>query len=202
MAKKNRIKLTQPVLRSRVDVESTLNEITLTTINRNRAQLDMDKAITAARERYEATIATCNQAIEEKSELVRTWAEQNPAEFGKVKSIDFVHAVIGFRTGTPTLKPMRGWTWDRVLEKMKGSAFWSAWIRTKEEVNKQTLLIDRDSLADHLPDIGLQVKQDESFYIEPKLTDQDNKIDLDSRSERSIRGNKLETGSGSQSKAA
>jgi phage host-nuclease inhibitor protein Gam len=199
MAKKNRIKLTQPVLRSRVDVEATLNEITLTTINRNRAQLDMDKAITAARERYEATIATCNQAIEEKSELVRTWAEANPAEFGKVKSIDFVHAVIGFRTATPTLKTLRGWTWDRVLEKLKDLGL-KQYIRTKEEPNKQTLLIDRDGLQ--LPTLGLQVEQKESFFIEPKLTDQDNKIDLDSRSERSIRGNKLETGSGSQSKAA
>jgi phage host-nuclease inhibitor protein Gam len=199
MAKKNRIKLTQPVLRSRVDVEATLNEITLTTINRNRAQLDMDKAITAARERYEATIATCNQAIEEKSELVRAWAEANPAEFGKVKSIDFVHAVIGFRTATPTLKTLRGWTWDRVLEKLKDLGL-KQYIRTKEEPNKQTLLIDRDGLQ--LPTLGLQVEQKESFFIEPKLTDQDNKIDLDSRSERSIRGNKLETGSGSQSKAA
>lgn len=172
--KKNRIKLTQPVLNSRADVESVLNEITLTTINRNRAQLAMDQAITEIRERYEATIATCKESIDQKSELVRTWAEANPAEFGKVKSLDFVHATIGFRTGTPTLKTLRGWTWDRVLEKLNSLKL-THYIRTKEEPNKQTLLLDRDSLD--LKNFGLQVEQKESFFIEPKLTDQDNRVE-------------------------
>lgn len=176
MPKKERIKLTQPVLKSRLQVEDTLREIVGATLNRNRANLEMDKGITAIRARYESLINECNKSIEEKSELVRIWAEENPAEFGKLKSLDFVHAIIGFRTGTPTLKTLRGWTWDRVLEKLRGIGL-LAYIRTKEEVNKQALLIDRESLGeDRLKEIGLHVKQEESFFIEPKLTPQENAI--------------------------
>lgn len=170
---KNRIKLTQPVLNSRLQVEDALREIVGATINRNKATLEMDRAVTAIRERYESLINECNQSIEEKSELVKVWAEANPAEFGKLKSLDFVHAVIGFRTGTPTLKTLRGWTWDRVLEKLKALCR-TEYIRTKEEPNKQALLADRDVAP--LKDFGVQVVQDESFFIEPKLTDQENNI--------------------------
>ena len=178
MKKQNRIKLTAPVLKSRLQVEDTLREIVGATLNRNRATLEMDKAITAIRERYEAMITLCNQDLEEKTELIRTWAEQNPEEFGKLKSLEFVHATIGFRIGTPMLKTLRGWTWDRVLEKMKASAIWTAYIRTKEEVNKQTLLIDREIIGeDCLKEIGVEVKRDESFYIEPNLTAQENRLE-------------------------
>ena len=174
---KNRIKLTQPVLKSRLQVEDTLREIVGATLNRNKATLEMDKAITAIRERYEALLTECNKSIEEKTELVRVWAEANPEEFGKLKSLDFVHAIIGFRTGTPTLKTITGWTWDRVLEKIKAFPALLKHVRTKEEVNKQTLLLDRETIGDDgLRQIGLKVVQSESFFIEPKLTERENKI--------------------------
>lgn len=176
---KNRIKLTAPVLKTRADAEAALNEIALTTINRNKALLAMDAEITAARERHEATINACNKALEEKTELIRVWAEANPAEFNGLKSLDLVHAVIGWRTGQPTLKTLAGWTWDRVLEKLKSikNPHWGLlYIRTKEEVNKQGIINDRDTIGpDNLKTIGVRIVQDEAFFIEPKLTDLQNK---------------------------
>lgn len=180
--KKNRIKLTHPALKTRAEVEQTLRSIAEITLARNQAQLDMDTEITLVRERYESAIADANKALAERTDLVRAWADANPAEFTgarglAIKSITFTHATIGFRTGTPTLKTLTGWTWDRVLEKMKLVGGWSKYLRVKEEINKQTLIVDRESIGDdQLRTIGLRVLQTESFFIDPKIETPENKL--------------------------
>jgi phage host-nuclease inhibitor protein Gam len=174
---KNRIKLTAPALKSRTYVELTLSDICLITLNRNKAVTAMDAEISAVRSKYETAITECNKALEEKTDLIRTWAEAHPEEFNGLKSIDSVHAVFGWRTGQPQLKTRKGWTWDRVLEVLKLPRFAAyPYVRTKEEVNKQAILADRETLpADDLHAMGVHVIQDEAFFIEPKLTDLDNR---------------------------
>jgi phage host-nuclease inhibitor protein Gam len=175
MNKKNRLKLNQSAtaLKSRDQVETVLREIAQVTLKRNQAQLKMDELITNIRTRYEELIGDCTTHLESQTELIRAWAEANPSEF-KGKSADFVHAQIGWRTGQPTLKTLAGWTWDRVLEKLKG--FLPQYIRVKEEVNRQAIIADREGLtAEHLKSIGVRVVQEESFFIDPKLTEIENK---------------------------
>lgn len=174
---KNRIKMNAPALKSRAQAEETLRSIAELTLSRNRAQLDMDQEITTIRERYEEAIGEANKALEEKTELVRAWADANPSEFNGLKSLGFVHAVIGWRTGQPTLKTLAGWTWDRVLEKLETLRLYPNYIRTKREVDKQSILADREKLADQgtLKEIGVRVVQDESFFIEPNLTELETK---------------------------
>ena len=45
-----------------------------------------------------------------------------------------------------------------------------AYIRTSEELAKDKLLADRElpEVAEYFPKIGVQVVQDETFYVEPK----------------------------------
>lgn len=166
---KNRIKLTAPALKSRAQAEDTLRQVAEITLQRNQAQIDMDREITAIRERYEEAIGDANKSLEEKTELLRSWSESNPSEFNGLKSLELVHGLIGWRTGQPTLKTLSGWTWDRVLEKLK-TLLRTDYIRTKEEVNKQAIIADRETLTPQgLRDIGVRVVQDEGFFIEPKL---------------------------------
>jgi phage host-nuclease inhibitor protein Gam len=121
-------------------------------------------------------LAEIDQRIKEKSTTVQSWAEANPSEFGALKSLDVTHAVIGWRTGQPTLKTLAGWTWDRVLEKLNLVAA-STYIRLKEEVNKAAILADRESLgAEKLRGMGMRVVQDESFFIEPKITETESTV--------------------------
>lgn len=166
---KNRIKLTAPALKNRLQAEDTLRQIAELTIQRNQAQLDMDEQITAIRKQYEEALSDANKTLEEKTELVRAWAEANPSEFNGLKSLECVHAVIGWRTGQPTLKTLSGWTWDRVLEKLKSSRTWACYVRIKEEVDKAAILRDRDTCFEDLRNIGVKVVQSEAFFVEPKL---------------------------------
>lgn len=88
------------------------------------------------------------------------------------------HGVIGFRTGTPKLKTQKGFTWASALQLVK--EFLPAYVRKTEEVAKDKLLADRDmevtvkdgagevKLSEEMTRCGIQVVQDETFYVEPK----------------------------------
>ena len=174
---KNRIKQTAPLLKSREAVEAALNEILGATINRNKAALDMDRIFASIRERYEPTIAACNEAIQQRTEHIRVWAEAHPEEFGKLKSLEFASATIGFRTGTPALGLLSKWSVKTVLQALKKSPFWRGYVRTKEIIDRQAIIADRRKLtAEQLQSVGIRILQEESFFIEPKLTEQENKI--------------------------
>lgn len=173
---KNRIKLTQPAIKTREQAESILREICLTTITRNKAVLAMDQEIATIRENYDGTISWCNKSLEEKTDLIRAWAEANPSEFNGLKSLAMVNGTVGWRIGQPTLKTLAGWTWDRVLEKLKIHGMGLRYIRTKEEVNKQAILGEREVLSpEKMRAMGVRVVQDESFFIEPNLTETENR---------------------------
>ena len=81
------------------------------------------------------------------------------------------HGTIGFRTGTPKLKTMKGFTWASVLQLAR--EFMPSYIRTTEEIAKDKLLADRDDeeMSDKMAHCGIAVAQDETFYVEPKTED-------------------------------
>ena len=88
--------------------------------------------------------------------------------FAKKKSVESAHGVFGFRTGTPKLKNLKGFTWAAVTNLCK--ELLPSYIRTSEELAKDKLLADRElaEVAAYFPKIGVQVVQDETFYVEPK----------------------------------
>ncbi len=168
---KNRIKKSAlPKAVSREEAERLVGEITdLTALT-----ADMDAAVTAARARYEVTLANTEARIDSLTEQVRDWALSNPEEFGKKKSIEMTHGVIGFRTGMPKLKTLSGFTFARVLEALKGLSWGSAFTRVKEEVDKEGILSafasENISLGE-LREIGVRVDQEESFFVDPAVTE-------------------------------
>ena len=169
-----RIKLFRPALRTRTEAEATVREITERTITRNQLALQMDAKITEIKEHYEARFAELDQELRERTDLVRSWAEDNQSEFAGLKSLAMTHGVVGWRTGQPTLKTLSGWTWDRVLEKIRTipQIVAAGYVRVKEEVNKHGLLADRELLGpDALRAVGCRVAQEESFFVEPILTE-------------------------------
>lgn len=92
------------------------------------------------------------------------------------------HGVIGFRTGTPKLKTLKGFTWASALELVK--TFLPSYLRQTEEIAKDRLLADRDldkvgvtdnglilneiPMSQAMAKCGIQVVQDETFFVEPK----------------------------------
>lgn len=88
--------------------------------------------------------------------------------FSRRRSIGTPHAIAGFRLGTPRLKIAKENTWNDVLHELKEKL--PGYIRTTEEPAKDLLLADRhkEQVAPVLVALGIQVVQDELFYIETK----------------------------------
>lgn len=129
----------------------------------------MDIEMTRIREKYADQLAEQNVRKEAAFEIVQAYAVENRDElFSKKKSVESAHGVFGFRTGTPKLKNLKGFTWAAVTNLCK--ELLPDYIRTTEELNKQKLLDDRilPKVAEYYPKIGVQVVQEESFFVEPK----------------------------------
>lgn len=148
-------------------MERVVGQICSVTIELDTAKCELDAKIAEVRERYEKTLSDCGEQLEKLMGVAEEWAAENREEFGKNKSLEMTHGVVGYRTGNPTLKTIKGFTWDRVIERLEAGNM-AGFIRTKKEVDKATLLSMSDSLADLFPKLGIQMAQTESFFVDPK----------------------------------
>lgn len=168
IAVNKRMKRTTGVLKSREDAERCLGEYARLTIERDAIAAEMDERIRAIRAEYEGRLSDLTQDAEVEFDLLADWAARNPAEFGERKSLELTHGTIGFRTGTPKLKTLRGFTWDRVMERLVVAEM-QRYLRQRTEPAKDLLIADRELLGDEsLKAVGLQVVQDETFFLEAK----------------------------------
>ena len=154
-------------------------------IEKINAEIDLQCA--KIREKYQQKLGELTCERECAFETLQAYATENQPElFSKKKSLDMAHGTIGFRTGTPKLKTLKGFTWASALELVK--AFMpSSYIRKVEEIAKDKLLADRDledvkitesglmeqevTMKEAMAKCGIQVVQEETFYVEPKKED-------------------------------
>lgn len=129
----------------------------------------MDLEMTRIREKYADKLAELNETKEKNFDVLHSYAMENKDElFCKRKSMESAHGTFGFRTGTPKLKNLKGFTWAAVTNLVK--ELMPDYIRTSEELAKDRLLADRTlpEVAEMFPKIGVQVVQEETFFVEPK----------------------------------
>jgi len=129
----------------------------------------MDGELTKIREKYQNELTEQQEKKEANFEIMQAFAVENKDElFSKKKSMELTHGTFGFRTGTPKLKPLKGYTWAAITELLK--RFLPSYVRTTIEPAKDKLLADRDDpkIAPKLKQVGIYVDQDETFFVEPK----------------------------------
>lgn len=104
---------------------------------------ELELGIAKLRESYQMELLTLKKDKEDAFGVLEAFAcEQKDELFHKKKSLEMAQGVIGFRTGTPKLKTLKGLTWAGVLTRVK--EFLPGYIRTTEEIAKDKLLADRD----------------------------------------------------------
>lgn len=135
----------------------------------NKLGADMDVKITAIREKFDAPIRAATDTRDEAFRHLQKFAEDNPELFVKRKSMEFTHGLLGFRTGTPKLKTLKGFTFSSALNLIK--EFMPEFIRTKEEIDRESIIGSRETahVQENLKRCGLEIAQEEAFYVEPKL---------------------------------
>ena len=171
----NRIKLpksTVYVPETREQAEEAVRVITTLKIRERKLKSEMDAKLTEVKKRYEEELSGLAEKITPAVESIHAWAERHPEDFGGKKSLPMLHGVIGWRTTPPSLKPLKGFTWPAVLERLLGLGR-REYIRSKEEVNKEALLAARES--EDLKGMYVQVIQDDEFFVEPAITETENR---------------------------
>ena len=155
-------------------------------IEKINAEIDLQCA--KIREKYQQKLGELMCERECAFDTLQAYATENQAElFTKKKSLDMAHGTIGFRTGTPKLKTLKGFTWASALTLVK--KYMPGYVRTSEEIAKDKLLADREldkvdftenglmkqdvSMSTAMAKCGIFVAQDETFYVEPKKEDTD-----------------------------
>ena len=138
----------------------------------NNLKLDMDGRLQQIRAEYEGELDGRQKQLDSQVLALEAWAKENPDEFpaGR-KSIEFVHGIVGFRTGTPKVKTGKRYSTLAALAKaMLGVPWAKKYVKTAEpSLNKEALIADRGTLtAAQLNLFGIQITQDETFYVEPK----------------------------------
>jgi phage host-nuclease inhibitor protein Gam len=171
MKTKNRIKAPVSESLSRAEVEALLVDFQLICINEQKLLAKKNSEVSTVEQRYASQLGEIASGKKSIALRLQTWAEANPAEFEKRKSIETPCGKLGFRTGTPKLGLLnRKWTWETVLKGLM--VFRQSFVRTKEEVDKETILANHAAgniTGEGLAELGLKVTQDETFYVEPKL---------------------------------
>lgn len=150
------------------EAEGVLAEYASADAKLARINATMDEKITAIRKQYANEVQELIDLREEKLNELHFFAEANAQLFDKKKSIPMAHGVIGFRTGTPKLKTKAKFTWAAVTEMLK--EYLPNYVRTVDEPAKDKLLADREDeeVNKLFGKVGIEVVQDESFYVELK----------------------------------
>jgi phage host-nuclease inhibitor protein Gam len=152
-------------------MEAALADIRALTISKLAIQVERERLLKEIDGRLGPRLERVDGQIKEASGVVEDWAEANPGAFGDLKSLELTHGRIGWRTGQPKLKTAKGWTWERVLEGLtQCMSDMAGYVRHKEEVDKQQIIAEREVIGvDKLKLCGMEVVQEESFFIEPKV---------------------------------
>ena len=165
-----RIKKALLTLTTRADVERSVSIIRSLKISERKIKADRDAAVKKIDEGCGPHLDRIAAEIAQHVGSCQAWAEAHPEEFAKRKSIEFAHGLVGFRTGTPKLALLgRAWTWDKCLEKVR--ELLPAFIRDTPTIDKEAILGQREELEWAIKQCGMKVTQDESFYVEPVITE-------------------------------
>ena len=148
---------------------------------------EIELSCAKVRERWSEKLTSLGAERDAAFDVLQGYAMEHKDElFTRKKSLEMAHGVIGFRTGTPKLKTLKGFTWASALQLVK-RFLPGGYIRQAEELAKDKLLSDRDladvplcdsdgpgrrvPMREALSCCGIQVVQDETFYVEPKKED-------------------------------
>jgi phage host-nuclease inhibitor protein Gam len=170
MSKKTRIKsdaVEHWVPTDRDEVNAAIAEIGMLQRERLRIETEMNDELAAVKARYDAEAKTPGDRIAELAKGVQLYCEANRVALtkdGKVKFHTFATGEVNWRLA-PFAVVLRNVSDVLALLKAKGL---KKYIRTKEEVNKEALLTDREKLPEQIK--GITFVQKEAFSIVPAET--------------------------------
>jgi phage host-nuclease inhibitor protein Gam len=162
------------------DLELAMNELQTMRAKIMTTRGTADEKIAQTRSAIIAETGTLEEEAIRLQNLIETFATKNRDDeelFGEKKSLNLASGTIGFKLGRPSITLEDGFTTDDVVHNLEESRLKTCVTKTtKIDVDKAAVmkLYKTGKLTDEqLKDLGLQVSQSESFFIELKTVDKD-----------------------------
>ena len=151
------------------EADKVLTQYAKAHAKREEINAEIDQKLTEIREQYASQLTELTDRVNDNFKKLQMYYEVKPELFTKRKSIDTSHGMIGFRTGTPKLKTLRGYTWAAVLKLLQAKEAIN-FLRTKIEPAKDLLLANREKpeVVTLMTEVGIEVVQDDTFFIDLK----------------------------------
>ena len=154
---------------SREEFEKSMAEYASAEAREQSIKAKMEAEMNKVRAKYAEQLEDLAAAKEVHFNVVEQYAIEHRAElFADKKKVEAAYCTLGFRTGSPKLKLVEGFTWPMVTERCR--EFLPDYIKTTYDLAKSKLLADRGkkSVSSQFEKVGVQVVQEETFYLDPR----------------------------------
>ena len=160
----------QEVIKDREEFTRTLDTIARKGVELDRLQAAKESAMQAVLTEHDPAISRLQGEIEQMTKMCEQFASPRRDElfFRGKKSGSTALTTYGYRLGQPTLKPCKGWTWDKVVALLKTTRR-KAYLVTKVTPDKEAIRLHVKPRK--LAKLGLEIKQAETFFVE-RLTEE------------------------------
>ncbi len=151
------------VPQSRDAVVSAISQIGSAQRERTRIQAEMNDELAKIKERYELLAEPHNEVITELTAGVQIWCEANRDALtmaGKTKTAAFASGEVRWRMTPPSVSIKKA---ELVLKTLEENGL-DRFIRTKQEVNKDAILLEPEAVKNIA---GITISQQEEFVIVP-----------------------------------
>lgn len=130
----------------------------------------MNEELNKVKSKFMDQITELQEELEPQVEVLEVFAKEQQPNWGKKKSMELLHSVIGFRTGTPKVDKAKGFTWDAITELLGKNKAFTGFIRSKQEVDKESILACKDEKMLEMLEkqAFVSIIQEETFYVEAK----------------------------------
>ena len=154
---------------SKQEFEKSMAEYAAADAKSQSLTAKMEAELNKVRAKYAGELEDLEAVKETHFNVVEQYAVEHREElFKDKKKVEGMYGTIGFRTGSPKLKLIDGFTWPYVTERCR--EFLPDYVKTTFDVAKSKLLADRgkNGMNELFEKVGVQVVQEESFYLDPK----------------------------------
>ena len=154
---------------SREEYEKSMAEYAAAEAKSQTLTAKMEAELNKVRAKYAVDLEDLEEVKETHFKVVEQYAIEHREDlFKDKKKVEGMYGTIGFRTGSPKLKLIEGFTWPYVTERCR--EFLPEYVKTSYDLAKSKLLADRakTGMDELFEKVGVQVVQEESFYLDPK----------------------------------
>lgn len=167
MSTKKQLKQIATRTYTREEAEAAMRDLCIASCKLDARTAKMNEQLARIREDFEADISSLSETAELLKAKVLAWADKNPKEFAKKKSVEMVHGVVGYRTAPFSVRLIRGVTWDKAIALIEAAH--PELIRNKKEADKEGLIASRDIITkEEFTALGIRIDQDEKPFVEVK----------------------------------